>query len=228
MLVRKNSIFNRFVAVLLAIIVIFTIAEPACAASRYEKFELMWMNATDEERYYMPSEVKAYACGLSTYDFIFFARVIEGEGADDVDNITDKVLVAITVLNRTNCGRWPTSRVLSTLQRPGQFEVVNSETHECHCARSLDSEWSIVMAYRLVEQRAVSCHMVYYNAYGFTGYSRQFTNYAYFGGNYFSVIDCSCDSCLQRQPEDWDINEVEMMPDDFVVLRPSNVEAHYV
>ena len=188
---------------------------------------MMWNNATDAERYYMPTDVKAYACGLSTYDFTFFARVVEGEGADNNDNITDKVFVALTVLHRMHCSRWPTRTVLSTLQRPGQFEVVDRETHQVHAGRSLDSEWSVVMAYRLLEENTVDCHMVYYNAYGFTGYSRAFTNYAYFGGNYFSVIPCSCEWCSSRMPG-WEEDEVEMLPSDYAILRPEGVGPNYI
>ena len=112
----------------------------------------------------MSTEIKAYACGLTTNEFIFFARVVEGEGADSDSDITDKVLVAATVLNRINCSSWPTRTVMTTLQRPGQFEVVDQETGVCNCARSLDSEWAIVIAYRMVANNELDCHMVYYNA----------------------------------------------------------------
>jgi len=219
-------LLKKISALIMTLITVFTIAQPALAYSRYEKFEMMWNDATDAERYFMPTEVKAYACGLSTSDFIFFARVVEGEGQDNDYNLNDKVFVAATALNRTNCGRWPTNTVIATLQRPGQFEVVDRETHECHCARSLDSEWAIVLAYRYVEEDLIDCHMVYYNAYGFTGYSRQFTNYAFFGGNYFSVLDCGCEYCAKKEP-DWVEEEVEMLPDDFEILRPDGVGPNY-
>lgn len=203
------------------------ISSPALANARFERYEMMWNNATDSERYYMPTEVKAYACGLTTADFVFFARVVEGEGADSDANITDKVFVAATVLNRMNCNRWPTRTVISTLQRPGQFEVVDRETHQTHCGRSLDSEWAVVIAYRMVENNEIDCHMVYYNAYGFTGYSRQFTNYAFFGGNYFSVLPCTCESCTSRMPG-WEEDEVEMLPEDYEILRPDGIGPNYI
>lgn len=219
-------------AVVILGIVSFLTAEPVNAAMKYEtkaereaRYETMWKYATDAERYYLPTEVKAYACGLSTEDFKFFARVVEGEGADSDENITDKVLVACTVLNRVNCKSWPTKNVISTLKRPGQFTVVDRETGECNLARSLDSEWAIVIAYRMVEAGEVDCHMVYYNAIGFTGYSRAFTNYAYCGGNYFSVIPCDCEFCTEKEP-DWVEEEVEMV--DFEILRPEGVEPHYI
>lgn len=176
-------------------------------------YELMWNNASDEERYYMSSEVKAHACGISVEEFKFFARVVEGEGAFCEDDITDKVLIACTVLNRINCSRWPTRTVTSTLQRNGQFLVVDQETKECNIARTLDSEWAIVLAYRIVAAHEIDCHMVYYNSIGFTGYSRSFTNYVdcgYCNGNYFSVIPCDCEHCTSWD-EDWVEEEVEMI-----------------
>ena len=116
---------RKLLSVVTAFAVVMIISSPALANARFERYEMMWNNATDSERYYMPTEVKAYACGLTTADFVFFARVVEGEGADSDANITDKVFVAATVLNRMNCNRWPTRTVISTLQRPGQFEVVD-------------------------------------------------------------------------------------------------------
>ena len=217
---------------LVSSLVFFTFGTPVAAAidretkeEREARYKMMWEYATDAERYYMPTEVKAYACGLSTNDFIFFARVVEGEGADSDENITDKVLVACSVLNRVNCKSWPTKTVISTLKRPGQFTVVDRETGECNLARSKDSEWAIVIAYRMVEAGEVDCHMVYYNSIGFTGYSRAFTNYAYCGGNYFSVIPCDCEYCTAKMP-DWKEEDVEMV--DFEILRPEGIEPNYI
>lgn len=185
----------------------------AAAKKNKTSMELMWNNATDEQRYYMDTAVKAHACGISEKEFKFFARVVEGEGAFCEDDITDKVLIACTVLNRINCKRWPTKTVTTTLQRNGQFLAVDQETKECYCSRTLDAEWAIVLAYRLVAAKEIDCHMVYYNSIGFTGYSRQFTNYVdcgYCKGNYFSVIDCSCSFCTEWDA-DWVEDEVEMI-----------------
>ena len=60
-------------------------------------YDKIWMEATDEERYYMDTEIKARAVGLSTKEFKFFARVVEGEGRFCEDDLTDKVLVACVV-----------------------------------------------------------------------------------------------------------------------------------
>lgn len=226
-------ILRKMVSAVLMTVILFSAATISNAdtslianSMRTERFEMMWNDATDAERYFFPTEVKAYACGLSTYDFTFFAKVVEGEGLDSEEEITDKVLVAVTVLNRINCKRFPTRSVITTLRRPGQFEVVNRDTGECRCARSLDSEWAIVMAYRLVAEGRFDCHMLYYNSIGFTGYSRAMINYAYFGGNYFSCVPCDCESCSELMP-DWDEDEVEMLDESYLVYRPEGVSAHY-
>lgn len=193
-----------------------------------DRYEMMWNDATDAERYFMPTEVKAYACGISTNDFIFFARVVEGEGLDSDEEITDKTLIAVCVLNRIYCKSWPTPNVNATLKRPGQFEVVDRETGECKCARSLDSEWAIVLAYRYFAAETFDVHMVYYNSLGFTGYSnpKYMAKYAYFGGNYFSCIACDCEKCTARMP-DWKQEEVEMLTDEDMIYRPEGVGPHY-
>ncbi len=217
-------------------LVLFMVAAPVNALGiqnetqqeRFTRYEYMWNNATDSERFFMDTAVKAHACGLSTEDFKFFARVVEGEGKDSDTDITDKVLIAVTVLNRVHCTAWPTTTVISTLKRPGQFLVVDRETGECNCARSLDSEWAIVLAYRLVAENAIDRHMVYYNSIGFTGYSRQFADYAYFGGNYFSCCDCknNCDYCTELDPN-WTQAGVEMLDDTYIMLRPDGVGPNY-
>ena len=227
------GIFKKLVSLCISSVVLFSAVTFSNADSslisyslKTDKYEMMWNNATDAERYFMPTEVKAYAVGLSTNDFIFFAKVVEGEGLDSQEEITDKVLIACTVLNRINCKKWPTRTVISTLKRPGQFEVVDRETGVCRCARSLDAEWAIVLAYRIVAEGGVDCHMVYYNSIGFTGYSRSMINYAYFGGNYFSCIPCDCESCSKLMP-DWEEDDVEMLDDSYLIYRPEGVEAHY-
>ena len=224
---------HRILSILLALVIFVTASGFANAdgslieySLRSDRFEMMWNNATDSERYFMPTEVKAYACGLSTNDFIFFTRVVEGESSDSDEDITDKTLIAVCVLNRVHCKSWPTRNVIDTLKRPGQFEVVDRETGECHCARSLDSEWAIVLAYRIVADGTIDCHMVYYNSIGFTGYSRYMANYAFFGGNYFSCIPCECEWCTEREP-DWREEDVVMLTEDDLIYRPDGVGPHY-
>jgi hypothetical protein len=178
-----------------------------------QMYDLMWQYSTDEQRYYFSSEVKARACGMKVDEFELFARVIEGEGAFCKNDITDKTMIACVVLNRINCKRWPTKTVTRTVLRPNQFHAVNQKRRQCYKARSLDSEWAIIEAVRLVSAKKIDCHMVYFNSKGFTGYSRAFINYVdcgYCKGNYFSCVKkCKCDYCTQWDP-DWRADKVEM------------------
>ena len=186
-----------------------------------QKYDLMWQYSTDEQRYYFSSEVKARACGMKVEEYKLFARVIEGEGAFCKDDITDKTMIACVVLNRMNCKRWPTKTVTATVLRKNQFMAVNQKRRQCYRARSLDSEWAIVEAVRLVSSKQIDCHMVYFNSIGFTGYSRYFINYVdcgYCKGNYFSCVKkCKCDYCTNWDPE-WKAKNVEML--DIKVERP--------
>ena len=181
------------------------------------QYDLMWQYADDETRYYMSSKVKARAVGLSNKEFKFFARVVEAEGRFCEDDITDKVLVACVIINRTNCSKFPTRSITSTLQRKNQFAVVNPKTHNCTVSRTLDSEWAIIEAYRLIDNYLIDCHMVFFNSIGFGGTSSGYTRYidnSYCNGNYFMCINCDCKHCREYceiyDPE-WSTRTIEMI-----------------
>ncbi|MCR4689160.1 MAG: cell wall hydrolase [Saccharofermentans sp.] len=220
---------KSIVAILLAVCVLLSFNGAVLADVCYDliegkpteeelmQYDLMWQNADDETRYYMDSKVKARAVGLSNKEFKFFARVVEAEGRFCEDEITDKVLVACVVINRTNCSRWPTSTITRTLQRKNQFATVNPRTHNCTVSRTLDSEWAIIVAYRLINEHHIDCHMVYFNSIGFGGTSSRFTPYVdcrYCRGNCFSCIFCDCKHCTEYceiyDPE-WSLKSIEMI-----------------
>ena len=67
----RMPLFKKLLSLMTTLVMIMIMGQPALANARFERFELMWNDATDAERYFMPTEVKAYACGLSTSDFIF-------------------------------------------------------------------------------------------------------------------------------------------------------------
>lgn len=222
-LIKKVTVFFLILSILFSISsvsladVIDDIANSRISYEEQLGEDRMWQYASDAERYYMDSDVKARAVGLSTKEFKFFARVIEGEGAFSETDITDKVLIACVVINRTNCSRWPTWTITKTLRRQNQFLAVNQDTHECYFSRTLDSEWAIIVAYRLINSYSIDCHLVYYNSIGFGGYSSCYADYAecsYCGGNYFSCLDCDCSHCTQYcevyDPE-WSMEAVEMI-----------------
>lgn len=145
-----------------------------------------WNSVTDEQRYYFDVEVKAAAVGLSVKDYKFFRDVVECESVGG-DNIEDRILVACTIINRVNDGRFGKS-LFEILTRPGQFHCVtqDEETEEYIVAGSgsLESEWAIIEAYRRVADGTVPTDMLYFNSIGFDKHK---FDYAYVGGNYYST-----------------------------------------
>ncbi len=145
-----------------------------------------WNSVEDDQRYYFDVEVKAAAVGLSVKDYKFFRDVVECESVGG-DNIEDKILVACTVINRVNDGRFGKS-LFEILTRPGQFHCVthDEDTDEYHVVGkgSLDSEWAIIEAYRRVALGTVPSDMLYFNSIGF---DKHMYDYAFVGGNYYST-----------------------------------------
>ena len=155
------------------------------SSSREDVYYFQWNNATDEERFELPVEVKAWAVGLTVSEFTLFSRVVESE-ADRSDDLTDRILVACTIINRVNDGRF--GRNLTTvLTRPGQFASleIDEETGAIRTIfnRTNNSDWAIIEAYRLTAAGEVPADMLYFNSIGFDRYRN---DYCFGGGNYFS------------------------------------------
>lgn len=151
-----------------------------------------WNSVSDEERYYFDINVKAAAVGLTPEDYLFFSRVVECESAGG-DNFEDRVLVACTIINRVNDGRFGKS-LFEILTRPGQFLCVTKEEPEegedegevkyTVGAATLESDWAIIEAYRRIANGDEPTDMLYFNSVGF---DRHKYDYVYTGGNYFST-----------------------------------------
>ncbi len=144
-----------------------------------------WNNATDEERYELPVEVKAWAVGLSVNEFTLFSKVVESEAYRGED-LTDRILVACVIINRYNDGRFGRS-ITGVLTRPGQFATVslNEETgrYVTIANRTNASDWAIIEAYRIIASDEVPSDMLYFNSINF---DRSRYDFAFGGGNYFS------------------------------------------
>lgn len=161
-----------------------------------KKYIAEWNSKNDYQRYNMSTKAKAAVIGMKVEEYKFFARVVQAEGDDLGDDITDKVLVACVIFNRSHCKRFNARTVTRVMKKPNQFEVVGKD-HNCHTARTKDSEWAILIANQLVNKGVVSCHLTYFNSINFM---RGKPHYAFFGGNYFSTANCDCESCKRREP----------------------------
>ena len=114
-----------------------------------KKYIAEWNSKNDYERYNMSTKAKAAVIGMKVEEFKFFARVVEAEGDDLGDDITDKVLVACVIFNRSHCKKFTARTITRVLRKPNQFEVVGKD-HNCHTPRTKDSEWAILLANQLV------------------------------------------------------------------------------
>lgn len=161
-----------------------------------KKYIAEWNSKTDYERYNMSTKAKAAVIGMKVEEFKFFARVVQAEGDDLGDDITDKVLVACVILNRSHCKKFNARTVTRVMKKPNQFEVVGKD-HNCHTPRTKDSEWAILLANQLVNHGVVTCHLTYFNSINFM---RGKPHYAFFGGNYFSTANCDCENCKRKEP----------------------------
>lgn len=144
-----------------------------------------WNNATDEERYELPVEVKAWAVGLSVNEFTLFSKVVESEAYRGED-LTDRILVACVIINRYNDGRFGRS-ITGVLTRPGQFATVslNEETgrYVTIANRTNASDWAIIEAYRKLAADEIPSDLLYFNSINF---DRSRYDFVFGGGNYFS------------------------------------------
>ena len=161
-----------------------------------KKYIAEWNSKNDYERYNMSTKAKAAVIGMKVEEFKFFARVVEAEGDDLGDDITDKVLVACVIFNRSHCKKFTARTITRVLRKPNQFEVVGKD-HNCHTPRTKDSEWAILLANQLVNQGVITCHLTYFNSINFM---RGKPHFAYFGGNYFSTANCDCENCKRKEP----------------------------
>lgn len=136
-----------------------------------------WISATDDQRFDMPIEYKANACGMSVQEFEFMARVIEAE-SDRSSDMEGRIMIACVILNRVSSDYFPNT-ITSVLCEPNQFETVVGGS----CSiRSTDlSEWAIVEAHRRLTVGSVPDNLLFFNCVGYN-YGSPF---GYIGGNYF-------------------------------------------
>lgn len=161
-----------------------------------KKYIAEWNSKSDYQRYNMSTKAKAAVIGMKVEEYKFFARVVQAEGDDLGDDITDKVLVACVILNRSHCKKFTARTVTRVLKKPNQFEVVGKD-HNCHTPRTKDSEWAIMIANQLVSKGQITCHLTYFNSINFM---RGKPHFAFFGGNYFSTANCNCENCKRKEP----------------------------
>ena len=141
----------------------------------------MWNNADDDIRKTFPAEVQAYACGMSTEEFCYMARVIQAEsnGSRDWSDLEDKILIAAVILDRVNSSSFPNT-IQGVLDQSGQFSTTSGGT--CSTSYTDSSRWAIVEAERRMAEGEIPENLLYFNCIGYCH-----TPYCELGGNYFSL-----------------------------------------
>ena len=133
-----------------------------------------------------PKTITDYAeeCGLSESEFILFSSVVEAESnrqapAQGELTTEGRVYIAVTILNRVNDSRFP-STVEGVLTQRGQFSTVRNGQSVTN--RTAYSDEAVIAAYEWIEQGdAPEC--LFFNC---RGYFSGREPVAYVGGNYFS------------------------------------------
>lgn len=151
-----------------------------------DMYSLCWNNCTDEQRYYLPTEFKAAACGMNVDEFIFMARCVEAESDRcwfaEGTTTDSRIYVAVVMLDRLYSTKWPNT-VNGVLTQSGQFSVVSNG--QCYISSTLASEWAIVEAQRLIHSEEVPANLYYFNCIGYN--RRTDEEYGCVGGNYFML-----------------------------------------
>lgn len=133
-----------------------------------------------------PKTIADYAeeCGLSESEFILFSSVVEAESnrqapAEGELTTEGRVYIAVTIINRVNDSRFP-STVEGVLTQRGQFSTVRNGQSVTN--RTAYSDEAVIAAYEWIEQGdAPEC--LFFNC---RGYFSGREPVAYVGGNYFS------------------------------------------
>lgn len=133
-----------------------------------------------------PKTITDYAeeCGLTEDEFILFSSVVEAESnrqapAQGELTTEGRVYIAVTILNRVNDSRFP-STVEDVLTQRGQFSTVRNGQSVTN--RTTYSDEAVIAAYEWIEQGdAPEC--LFFNC---LGYFSGREPVAYVGGNYFS------------------------------------------
>ena len=149
------------------LVAITTLLTPSMNVKMHQPFEA----TTIEER--------AEMAGMETDEFILMSSVVEAE-SNRSQNVEDRVLIALTILNRRDDDRFP-STITGVLTQSGQFSTVRNGASVVN--RTDISDQAVIEAVEWLE-RGDAPHVLFFNCIGYNGLGEP---YDYVGGNYFSV-----------------------------------------
>lgn len=129
-----------------------------------------------------PMTVESYAdsCGISVDEFALISSVVEAESNRSTDgDLTGRIYIAVTILNRVNDERFPDT-ITEVLTQRGQFSTVRGG--QSVTDRTEYSDAAVLEAYEWIEQG--DAPQVYF--FNCRGYFSSRTAVGEYGGNYFS------------------------------------------
>lgn len=124
----------------------------------------------------MDTEDYATECGITEEEFVFISSVVEAE-SDRSDSLSGRILIAETILNRVNDGRFPND-IVGVLTQSGQFSTVNNGHSVTD--RTEYSDQAVMIAFREIEN-GTAPNVLFFNCIGYN-YGEP---YDYVDGNYF-------------------------------------------
>lgn len=133
-------------------------------------------------KYDAPKTVEDYAteCGISVEEFTFISSVVEAESNRSTDgDLTGRIYIAVTILNRVNDDRFPNS-ITEVLTQSGQFSTVRGGQSVTN--RTEYSDEAVLEAYEWIAEGDAP-QTFFFNC---RGYFSSRTAVGEYGGNYFS------------------------------------------
>ena len=150
--------------------------EPSVELREY-LWDIIWDNASEEVRKTLPLEIQAHACGMTSTEFEYMARVIEAE-SDRTDSMDGKTHIGAVILNRVSSDLFPDT-IQGVLDEANQFSTTSGGW--CSTSYTQTSRWAIVEAQRALADGSIPDNLLFFNSIGYN-YGQP---YGYIDGNYF-------------------------------------------
>lgn len=130
----------------------------------------------------MTIEQRASVCSMTTDDFIFISSVVEAESDRSTSgDLSGRVMIAVTILNRVNSDLFPNS-ISEVLNQANQFSTVQNNAS---CVdRTIYSDLAVIEAVQWIESGDAPA-VLFFNCRGFFSGRASYGD-SPIGGNYFS------------------------------------------
>lgn len=131
-----------------------------------------------------PMTVERYAliCDMSVEEFTLLSSCVEAESNRSTNgDLSGRVLIAETILNRVNDDRFPDT-ITGVLTQSGQFSTIR-QNGTCVTNRTEYSDEAVYIAIQEIEE-GTAPNVFFFNCIGYNGLGEP---YDCVGGNYFST-----------------------------------------